>query len=81
MQPLSSMLNFVRVSREDATCGSLSWRRWRVEENDAFRRILFHARHNDLVIVGRAKKPNGTSGRWLSQKLLSTRFPMPLRLR
>jgi len=32
---------------------------WRVEENDAFRRILFHARHNDLIIVGRAKKPNG----------------------
>jgi nucleotide-binding universal stress UspA family protein len=32
---------------------------WRVEQNDALRRIVFHARHNDLVIAGRAKKPNG----------------------
>jgi nucleotide-binding universal stress UspA family protein len=32
---------------------------WRVEENDALRRILFHARHNDLTVVGRARKPNG----------------------
>ena len=32
---------------------------WRVEEDDAVHRILFHARHNDLVIVGRANKPNG----------------------
>lgn len=32
---------------------------WRVEQDDALRRTLFHARYNDLVIVGRAKKPNG----------------------
>jgi hypothetical protein len=32
---------------------------WRVEEDDPVHRILFHARHNDLVIVGRANKPNG----------------------
>jgi nucleotide-binding universal stress UspA family protein len=32
---------------------------WQEEGGQALNRITFHARHNDLVVVGRAKKPNG----------------------
>jgi nucleotide-binding universal stress UspA family protein len=32
---------------------------WREEEDDPRRRLLFHARHSDLVIMGRSKRPNG----------------------
>jgi hypothetical protein len=32
---------------------------WQEEDGQALNRITFHARHNDLVVVGRAKKPNG----------------------
>src|SRR6266568_4010540 len=32
---------------------------WREEESDARQRLMFHARHNDLVVMGRAKRPNG----------------------
>jgi nucleotide-binding universal stress UspA family protein len=32
---------------------------WQEENGQALNRITFHARHNDLVVVGRAKKPNG----------------------
>ncbi len=32
---------------------------WREESDDARRRLMFHARHSDLVVMGRAKRPNG----------------------
>jgi len=32
---------------------------WREEAGHAAVRIMAHARHNDLVVVGRARKPNG----------------------
>jgi nucleotide-binding universal stress UspA family protein len=32
---------------------------WREEENDARQRLMYYARHNDLVVMGRAKNPNG----------------------
>src|SRR5215467_3048861 len=32
---------------------------WCEADGKALNRIMFHARHNDLVVVGRAKKPNG----------------------
>ena len=32
---------------------------WREEREDARPRLLFHARHSDLVVMGRAKRPNG----------------------
>jgi len=32
---------------------------WREEREDARQRLLFHARHSDLVVMGRAKRPNG----------------------
>jgi nucleotide-binding universal stress UspA family protein len=32
---------------------------WHQEDNDARHRLLFHARHNDLVVMGRARRPNG----------------------
>jgi nucleotide-binding universal stress UspA family protein len=32
---------------------------WREEREDARQRLLFHARQSDLVVLGRAKRPNG----------------------
>jgi nucleotide-binding universal stress UspA family protein len=32
---------------------------WHEEDGQALSRIMFRARHNDLVVVGRAKRPNG----------------------
>ena len=32
---------------------------WHEEEDDPRKRLLFHARHSDLVVMGRARHPNG----------------------
>jgi nucleotide-binding universal stress UspA family protein len=32
---------------------------WREEREDARQRLVFHARHSDLVVMGRANRPNG----------------------
>jgi nucleotide-binding universal stress UspA family protein len=32
---------------------------WHEDDGQALNRIMYRARHNDLVVVGRAKKPNG----------------------
>jgi nucleotide-binding universal stress UspA family protein len=32
---------------------------WHEEDDDALRRLTIHARHSDLVVMGRTKRPNG----------------------
>jgi nucleotide-binding universal stress UspA family protein len=49
---------------------------WRVEQNDALRRIVFHARHNDLVIAGRATKPNGLPPDFVESVLIGCGRPI-----
>jgi hypothetical protein len=40
------------------------------EDGPALNRIMFHARHNDLVVVGRAKRPNGLPADFLESLLV-----------
>ena len=49
---------------------------WREEEGDALGRILFHARHNDLIVVGRTRKPNGLPPDFLELLLLKSGRPV-----
>jgi nucleotide-binding universal stress UspA family protein len=49
---------------------------WQEEDGHAVRRIMFHARHNDLVIVGRAKTPNGLPAEFLEELLLGCGRPV-----
>jgi nucleotide-binding universal stress UspA family protein len=49
---------------------------WREEDGQALKRIMLHARHNDLVVVGRAKKANGLPDDFLSQLLLGAGRPV-----
>jgi nucleotide-binding universal stress UspA family protein len=51
---------------------------WRVEQDDALRRIVFHARHNDLIIAGRAKKPNGLPPDFVESVLIDCGRPVLL---
>jgi nucleotide-binding universal stress UspA family protein len=52
--------------------------RFRVEENDARRRLLYHARHHDLVVIGRAKRPNGLPPDLLESLLMGCGRPILL---
>jgi nucleotide-binding universal stress UspA family protein len=49
---------------------------WQEEDGHALRRILFHARHNDLVVVGRAKTANGLPADFLEELLLGCGRPV-----
>ena len=49
---------------------------WREEEGDALERILFHARHSDLVVVGRSRKSNGLPADMLELLLLRSGRPV-----
>jgi nucleotide-binding universal stress UspA family protein len=49
---------------------------WREEDGYALPRILFHARHHDLVVVGRAKSANGLPGDFLEQLLVGCGRPV-----
>jgi nucleotide-binding universal stress UspA family protein len=51
---------------------------WREEECDAPKRLMFHARHNDLVVMGRAKRPNGLPPDLLQTLLLGCGRPILL---
>lgn len=57
--------------RTDAVTAS-----WREEEGSALSRILFHARHHDLVVVGRAKSTNGLPADFLEQLLVGCGRPV-----
>jgi nucleotide-binding universal stress UspA family protein len=49
---------------------------WQEETNDAMQRVIFHARHNDLAVVGRAKRPNGLPSDFLERLLLGCGRPI-----
>ena len=49
---------------------------WQEEDGHALRRILFRARHNDLVVAGRAKSPNGLPADFLEQLLIGSGRPV-----
>lgn len=49
---------------------------WHEEGGSALNRIMFHARHNDLVVVGRAKKPNGLPADFLESLLVGCGRPV-----
>ena len=49
---------------------------WQEEDRHALRRILFRARHNDLVVAGRAKSPNGLPADFLEQLLVGSGRPV-----
>jgi nucleotide-binding universal stress UspA family protein len=49
---------------------------WHEEDGSALPRILFHARHHDLVVVGRAKSANGLPGDFLEQLLVGCGRPV-----
>jgi nucleotide-binding universal stress UspA family protein len=49
---------------------------WHEESGSALPRILFHARHHDLVVVGRAKSPNGLPADFLEQLLVGCGRPV-----
>src|SRR5262249_12989636 len=49
---------------------------WREEDGSALPCILFHARHHDLVVVGRAKSPNGLPADFLEQLLVGCGRPV-----
>jgi nucleotide-binding universal stress UspA family protein len=49
---------------------------WHEADGHALRRIMFGARHSDLVVVGRAKKPNGLPADYLEQLLVGCGRPI-----
>jgi nucleotide-binding universal stress UspA family protein len=49
---------------------------WQAEDGHALRRIMFHARHNDLVVVGRARTANGLPADFLEELLLGCGRPV-----
>jgi nucleotide-binding universal stress UspA family protein len=49
---------------------------WHEEDSHALQRILFRARHNDLVIAGRAKSANGLPTDFLEQLIIGSGRPV-----
>jgi nucleotide-binding universal stress UspA family protein len=49
---------------------------WHEEFGDALNRIISHARHSDLVVVGRAKRPNGLTADIIEQLLVKSGRPV-----
>ena len=49
---------------------------WRTESGNALRRLIFHARHYDLVVLGRATGPNGLPPDFIEQILLGCGRPL-----
>jgi len=48
----------------------------REEKGAALERIMFHARHSDLVVMGRSRKPNGLPSDFLERLLLGCGRPV-----
>jgi nucleotide-binding universal stress UspA family protein len=48
----------------------------REEEGDTLERVMFHARHSDLVVMGRSHKPNGLPADFLERLLLGCGRPV-----
>jgi len=51
---------------------------WREEEHDAVDRLMFHARHHDLIVMGRAARPNGLPDDLLQTLLMGCGRPILL---
>ena len=49
---------------------------WQEEKNDALERVIYHARHNDLIVVARAKRSNGLPSDFLERLLLDCGRPV-----
>jgi nucleotide-binding universal stress UspA family protein len=49
---------------------------WHEERNDALERVIFHARHKELVVLARAKRPNGLPADFLQRLLLDCGRPV-----
>jgi nucleotide-binding universal stress UspA family protein len=49
---------------------------WREEDGSALPRIVFHARHHDLVVAGRAKSANGLPADFVEQLLVGCGRPV-----
>ncbi|MFZ0695044.1 MAG: universal stress protein [Alphaproteobacteria bacterium] len=49
---------------------------WREEKNDAVSRLMLRARHNDLVVLGRAAAPNGLPPAFLETLMLGCGRPV-----
>jgi nucleotide-binding universal stress UspA family protein len=49
---------------------------WHEEPGEALTRIMFCARHSDLVVVGRSKKPNGLTSDFVERLLLHSGRPV-----
>ncbi|HLG81037.1 MAG TPA: universal stress protein [Bradyrhizobium sp.] len=47
-----------------------------VEEGDAVERLIFHARHNDLIVVSRPTKPNGLPPDFLELLIMRSGRPV-----
>jgi nucleotide-binding universal stress UspA family protein len=63
--------------RETPDAGeSVTTASFRQEKDNALERIMFRVRHNDLVVVGRAKKPNGLPLDFLDLLLLGCGRPV-----
>jgi nucleotide-binding universal stress UspA family protein len=66
-----------RVEISGTPCGAAGvTASWHEEDGQALKRITFHARHNDLVVVGRAKKPNGLPADFLESLLVGCGRPI-----
>jgi nucleotide-binding universal stress UspA family protein len=57
--------------RSDAVTAS-----WQADDGHALKRIMLHARHHDLVVVGRARKANGLPADFLEQLLIGCGRPV-----
>src|SRR5665213_2763275 len=57
--------------RSDAVSAS-----WREERDDAVHRMIVHARHNDLVVIGRSAKANGLPRSVVEQLLVECGRPV-----
>lgn len=49
---------------------------WREEEGDALERLTYRARHNDLVVLGRAARPDGLAPDLIERVLLESGRPV-----
>jgi len=49
---------------------------WHEEGEDALQRLIFHARHSDLVVMGRAKKANGLPPDFLEHLIMGCGTPI-----
>jgi len=49
---------------------------WNEENGHALKRIMSHARHCDLVVLGRAQRPNGLSDNFIARLLVSCGHPV-----